>query len=150
MNREELDKLRKIHETKGLRLDTASGLSGSIYAADGSTTAPVTALLDECTRSFDKDAEISKLQSQLEEARAEIERLKGDLSVSDLQLRAKRTTYIDDKVEEARAMAIEDCIAAARDAIERWSQTEGWLDAKVEDALRALLNGSANKEGGKS
>jgi hypothetical protein len=69
MNREELDKLRKIHETKGLRLDTASGLSGSIYAADGSATAPVTALLDECTRSFDKDAEITKLKSQLEEAR---------------------------------------------------------------------------------
>jgi hypothetical protein len=75
MNREELAKLRSIHDTKGLRLDTASGLSGSIYDADGSATAPVTALLDECARSFGKDAEITKLKSQLEEARAALRKI---------------------------------------------------------------------------
>jgi len=67
MNRDEIEKLRQIHALKGLRLDTASGLSGTIYDADGSATAPVTALLDECERSFDKDAEITRLTARIAE-----------------------------------------------------------------------------------
>jgi len=67
MNQSELDKIRHIHETKGLQLNTASGLSGTIYDADRSATGPVTALLDECSRSFDKDAEISRLSAQVKD-----------------------------------------------------------------------------------
>ena len=69
MTRDQIVKLRAIHDTTGLRLDTASGLAGTFYGADGSTAAPVTALLDECERSLAKDAEITSLRAQLDEAR---------------------------------------------------------------------------------
>ena len=76
MSRDEIEKLRQIHATKGLRLDTARGLSGTIYGADGSVTAPVTALIDECERSFDKDAEIIRLTARI----AELEKALRDVA----------------------------------------------------------------------
>lgn len=69
MKRDDLERIRKIHDDKGLCLNTASGLSGTISDGNGSVTAPVTILLDECEKSLKKDAEITSLRAQLAEAR---------------------------------------------------------------------------------
>jgi hypothetical protein len=64
LTRDMLDSLRGTHANKRLHLATSIGLSGSVDI-HGDRELPVTLLLDECERSFGKDARIAALLNEV-------------------------------------------------------------------------------------
>lgn len=64
LTREMLDRLKGTHAKKRLHLATSTGMAGTIDI-HGDRELPVTLLLDECARSFEKDARIAALHNEL-------------------------------------------------------------------------------------